>query len=345
MSTWNGLPYVDTGSGSKLVLLSPMGVTDPDPSMLALTANLTARGARVIGVHLPGLDGGSDNFGANAHLLPPFVSYIRGITGLGAPSALAQSRGGLEVGRAILTDPSAFESVAWLYPSTDAYDWPGDIPVLWSAWNKTQAEFAAIHDSVTPRKHPAAFAGIRHRFWIGTNDLVVTNTNAVQFAADLGAPLTLVQGMGHVWYFNREIADFLLGENPAMGTPYLEAHLQANLSLPAGGPTQFKFDQVFHDKDGNYDPSTGRFTAKVAGSYDVKLCSFITGVPAGNLFWVGIYKNGGPFAVDTKRGGDQSSQVNASIWLEAGDYIETFAYMGTAGAIESTSFATWLTIE
>ena len=144
-------------------------------------------------------------------------------------------------------------------------------------------------------------------------------------------------------YYSKEIVEYLCGGNPLRGITHLEAHLLDTVVLPKG-VSQVKFPVIESDRDGNYDPETGRFNAKATRTYQVSVCALFEDIPIGQRFWIGIYKNGGAFAVDTKNGGAQASQVTRSLWLNAGDYLEVYAYCDGGARLNPTNYATWLTV-
>lgn len=113
----------------------------------------------------------------------------------------------------------------------------------------------------------------------------------------------------------------------------------AALNSGSSGFAVITFDNVNFDTSGNYNTSTGKFTAPVNGYYYFSSRACVT-TGSTNRFFILLYKNGS----EILRGNDNSgvsgapngSNVSGILSLNAGDYIQVFNYYATtASALET----------
>lgn len=120
------------------------------------------------------------------------------------------------------------------------------------------------------------------------------------------------------------------------GVPAFGGYLSANQLIPGGAvATKLLFNGETYDTDGCFDPSLGRFTAKTAGLYNLKV--FLPFEDNGGAWIARLYKNGARYK-DILSIGDQAGTNNPYIessWqvlVAAGDYFEVFVFNTVGGS-------------
>jgi C1q domain len=356
--------YYMQGNGPNWVLVAPTGsaglIADLyGPFLQAINSASYA----VVGLHIPGADGGEEDYGWNNAQLGPFISYIELTYGYNEPACYAQSRGGLQILNFLEANPTGYcARVAALYPVTDPEVYPGVGSALYAAYG-VSAWTTALENQYSPNVNASALSGkVPIQIWHGNADTTAPEaTNSSIFAPAAGASLLTLQNFGHEPnYLNEDIVNYLTGMNPStkqqlapaqltadLGQTIFAATLQSSISLPAGGPTQiFTIAtapvNVTLDRAGNYNPTTGRFTAGEAGVYHFNATVLFNATTSDELIWAGFYLNGNAFAVPTviSPGGNEASTIGASAWLNPGDYVDLQAYVGSATVVSDNPFAT-----
>jgi hypothetical protein len=117
----------------------------------------------------------------------------------------------------------------------------------------------------------------------------------------------------------------------AAGQPKFRAYLSTDiLNVEGNNQTKVVFDMETFDIGNIYNPVTGRFTAKVAGYYQINVGIRFRDVVAPRLYYVFVKKNGvdystsyahSSFAQVVSGGGPLSDLV----YMDINDYIEVFA--------------------
>jgi hypothetical protein len=110
-------------------------------------------------------------------------------------------------------------------------------------------------------------------------------------------------------------------------------------SIPGATWTKVQFDTEDYDNQNEYDNSVNyRFTAKIAGVYQVSATVIYTGSAANTRTLTNIYKNGANFAAGNDSSSVSTSQgqtVGVPIKLEVGDYIEIYTYQSSGSAVNT----------
>jgi hypothetical protein len=248
-------------------------------------------------------------------------------------------------------NPNTWLRAALLYAACDPYSYPGDQQKLWTAYNTTQAGFAANFEPTHNALNGAsAIDGTRVKEWAGDADVTVPlSANGALLSAACGSELRVVSGLGHATYTNDDIARWLIGSPMApVGTEILQLGFSTNTPLTTPGSVQILIpDTIITDPATLYNPTTGIATIKTAGIYSLAATALFDGISSGAIFWIGWYVNGHPTFVDTSAsaGSDISSRSCAECYLDVGDRIQIAAYVQTSGvAIDATFFATFVTL-
>jgi hypothetical protein len=127
----------------------------------------------------------------------------------------------------------------------------------------------------------------------------------------------------------------------ATAAPAFSAYQSTLQSLTSATFTKLSLQTEEFDTNSNYDNATNyRFTPTVAGYYQIN--SSVGVVSSSAIFLVSVYKNG----VELKRGvqyggaagsGNQAV-VSALVYLNGTtDYVESYGYQGSGGAINSAA--------
>lgn len=125
-------------------------------------------------------------------------------------------------------------------------------------------------------------------------------------------------------------------------SPAFSAYGSALQSVANATYTKIAFNTEEFDTNSNYDTTLYRFNPKVSGYYHVNaVCVFGASLTAGVRGIVSIYKNGSSFKLSSANL-NSVSQTNimnsALIYLNGStDYIETFGYQDSGGALSSGS--------
>lgn len=132
----------------------------------------------------------------------------------------------------------------------------------------------------------------------------------------------------------------------AISNPYkFSAYRGAVWTTSSGSYGLVTFDTENYDSNTNFDTATGKYTAPVAGFY--QLNAAVGWAPAGDGAWalVALYKNGSIYRVSSSlRAGGGTNQhtlpLSMSVQLAATDYVQIYFYAdGGAGA--TTNANTW----
>ncbi|WP_159886209.1 C1q-like domain-containing protein [Paenibacillus puerhi] len=125
------------------------------------------------------------------------------------------------------------------------------------------------------------------------------------------------------------------GDNTHSQRSHARAGRNASLSLANNSWTKVVFDTEWDDQLNEYDPTTGRFTAAVAGIYAIDARILITAMPSTSVMYAAIYRNNiqeQANIVHTSIGNaDASVFVSGQVELAAGDYIEVFVLQFSGG--------------
>jgi len=104
----------------------------------------------------------------------------------------------------------------------------------------------------------------------------------------------------------------------------------SNQSIASGAWTKVQYNTVSYDEQNEYDESTNfRFTATRKGYYLVLAEIAIGGMADGKTMQLEIRKNGTAHATNRRQcatSGDANVDVQSVVYLDAGEYIEVFAY-------------------
>lgn len=129
-----------------------------------------------------------------------------------------------------------------------------------------------------------------------------------------------------------------------INNPYrFRAYAGAATSLPAGD-TKINCNQETYDPNSNYDTSTSRYTAPVAGTYSFKGSVAISA--GGSIHNAQLRVNGALVTIGDERTSNTATNhylVADDLVLAAGDYVELYAYNsgGTVNTNASASFRTY----
>ncbi|MDQ0976620.1 hypothetical protein QFZ31_006672 [Neobacillus niacini] len=130
-------------------------------------------------------------------------------------------------------------------------------------------------------------------------------------------------------------------------TSMFSATSATSQAISAGGVIKLIFGTEQQDLAGEYDPTTGRFTASTAGTYVFSGCMRV-GNTTSAQFFLAFYKNGvADSRVQQFQNGSGSTPAqahgNSIMKLNAGDYIEVYGYCSVATSTvgrEALSFDT-----
>jgi hypothetical protein len=196
-----------------------------------VVADFVARGIYVASIWLPGLNGSNEGYGLQYAQVDPWVTYMISTYSLAAkPSVWLQSRAALDIGTWASINPTKIVALAGEYPIVGGpLEYPGDNSTLWNAWNMTQSAAEAFAPTVTPNNYVANLlaAGTRVRLWQGLADTTAQPPLTSVYLAGIGptASEVLVENMGHVTYYNKDMVDFL--------DPYIPIKPIASIACPS----------------------------------------------------------------------------------------------------------------
>jgi len=133
----------------------------------------------------------------------------------------------------------------------------------------------------------------------------------------------------------------------AGGTPAFRAYAGSATSLSGSGYTKVLFNSIAttgFDTNSNYNTSTSRFTPTVAGYYQIT-GSVRADIVANSVLSINIYKNGSAYAEGQFTGAASSQAhglVTDLIFMNGStDYVEIYAFTGTAGSTSTGSVFTY----
>jgi len=117
------------------------------------------------------------------------------------------------------------------------------------------------------------------------------------------------------------------------------AYANSSQNIPSGTWTKVQFNVKSYDIGGNFNTTNYRFTAPVAGYYQVNTSVMILYGTVNATQFTGIYKNGSRYSqsrgqaiIDNNRIG---LPVNDIVYLDVNDYIEIYVYQNS-GETRST---------
>lgn len=129
-------------------------------------------------------------------------------------------------------------------------------------------------------------------------------------------------------------AEIVAGSHPPSA---FRAYRNAQLSIADDVAQNVKFDVEIFDDGNEYDPSTGRFTAKSAGTYLIQ-CGFLFASSANSLYGATIFRNGGEIDASSMwaAGAGPNMSVKPSVsqieHLAVGDVVDCSVYQHTGAA-------------
>ena len=119
-------------------------------------------------------------------------------------------------------------------------------------------------------------------------------------------------------------------------TPAFEATLGSNQNLSNNTFTKVQFNTEIFDTDNTYDNSTNyRFTPGVAGKYVLSATAQVQNCGNGNIFYVGIYKNGSALKTNNIIPGSSDDLSGMITYIDVAnttDYYEIYARQGSGGS-------------
>lgn len=130
-------------------------------------------------------------------------------------------------------------------------------------------------------------------------------------------------------------------------TVFARAHPSSSQSIPSA--TETKILLATEDYDTNNNFASSRFTATVAGYYQVNGVVYYLTAEAGFFFQLYFKKNGSGFAAAAAQGTtgqDLAPSLSDIVFLTVGDYIEMYTYQNTAGSksISASTVETFMSI-
>lgn len=204
MNVWNGFPVFTSGpvSPNLWVVIAPTGSGGLAANIPQyLIDKLNGLGIFVAGVHWRGVDNGEEDFGARYFNIGSWILDMKAEYGLTAnPVLYAQSRGGLQALNFACEAASLVSRVACLYPVTDPFVYPGNVPALYSASGHDAAwwSVAANKNPFTPNAKAGGVSGIPVCIWHGDSDTAVPKSATTDiFAPVAQAYVKTLAGFGH----------------------------------------------------------------------------------------------------------------------------------------------------
>lgn len=114
------------------------------------------------------------------------------------------------------------------------------------------------------------------------------------------------------------------------------AYLNGAQSIPTGVITKVLLDTELFDINNNFDTTTHRFTATIAGYYQVNAeLQYISPVQSGKAFFILVYKNGADIIENETQSGSSADgigiAVSSVVYLAVGDYLELYTVHNCSG--------------
>lgn len=117
-------------------------------------------------------------------------------------------------------------------------------------------------------------------------------------------------------------------------TGKFRAYVSSTISLPSGSSGAVIFQTEQYDENGEYNTTTGTFTASAAGEWIVSVGVQFSGVTDASLAYIILYKNGAVYArLNSQRlGAGSTVQIQGStpVTLAAGDTLTVRAFSSAA---------------
>jgi hypothetical protein len=169
----------------------------------------------------------------------------------------------------------------------------------------------------------------------------------VSYSEDEPGPLFAVEFMEPTVNLAVQLGDVIASIPPATAAPIklgdfrARAHATGGQSIGAGANTKIQLAVKDADPSGCFDAtSLYRYTAKVAGTYDIQAAINLAAQVGANYY---IAVNGSLSAKPSIRFANTAGAVAAAmsggdqIYLGVGDYVELWVFCGTATTIEATN--------
>ena len=165
-------------------------------------------------------------------------------------------------------------------------------------------------------------------------------------SADITLKLPVADGSADQVLKTDGSGNLSFGQGGGTNTPmFLAAPAITQTGLTSSTHVKVTFTEI-HDPQGTY--SNGRFTPAVAGYYQFNASAFLENPSSSNNAvyntFLRLYKNGSNADNEGGRGWHQDNaggdhwqpSISGIIYLDADDYIEVYAYMGTLNAANWT---------
>ena len=125
-------------------------------------------------------------------------------------------------------------------------------------------------------------------------------------------------------------------QNPLNTLSLVRVNLSANQSLAITGWQKVTFDTEIFDTNNEFDITTNRFTATKAGYYRINASFHTNDQSNGQLYSIGIRKNGNFYQQITANhhaNGPVDRAINGLIYLAVGEYVEVFTENYQSGVL------------
>lgn len=189
---------------------------------------------------------------------------------------------------------------------------------------------------------------ITDRLWVG-KPLELTDTTTKYFnvtSFSYSSPNTTINFTGGTDYVLEGNPTNIYGglHNSPVGFPNMlpraRAKLSGNQSISNASWTKIQLNSETFDVGGNFDNSTNyRFVAPITGYYQTNAVLTWSSI-AGQDYYIKIYKNGSGIITNHIHGitaNELSMTLSDVVYLEAGQYIELYAYQNSGGNKSATS--------
>jgi len=160
--------------------------------------------------------------------------------------------------------------------------------------------------------------------------ITATTTSGLTQSADNSGVLQLASGTGNLVTVPSVTGTAMVSGN----MPAFIGYGNANLSISSATFTKVPINVVEYDTNSNFSNSTYRFTATIAGYYQVNGSISYETSSSITRFLSAIYRNGSEY----KRGGDFNlagiqTTISSVVYLGVGDYVELYGYATGTGLI------------